>query len=92
MARWPDPDCTSGNGDGGRRAKPFDRTLIDTFIPYDQCEIRMARAELAKGHDPALHKVAAAVLTGQPPELTKLNGLRTTWYGATSPAGGIAST
>jgi uncharacterized protein (DUF305 family) len=70
-------------------AKPFDRKFIDMMIPHHQGAIRMARAELAKGTSAKLRKIARAIVSAQKREITQLNSWRKTWYGATSPAGGI---
>jgi uncharacterized protein (DUF305 family) len=70
-------------------AKPFDRKFIDMMIPHHQGAIRMARAELAKGHSAKLRAIARAIVAAQKREITELNAWRKGWYGATSPAGGI---
>lgn len=70
-------------------AKPFDRTFIDEMIPHHQGAIRMARAEIAKGSDPELKKVAAAIVAAQEKEIKQMNSWREAWYGSPSPAGGV---
>lgn len=70
-------------------AKPFDRAFIDAMIPHHQGAIRMARAELAKGTNSQLRTIARAIVSGQTKEIRELNTWRRTWYGATSPAGGV---
>lgn len=67
----------------------FDRTFIDMMVPHHQGAIRMARIELAKGSDPELKALAAAIVTAQSKEIAQMNGWRLKWYGATSPAGGV---
>ena len=70
-------------------AKPFDRAFIDEMIPHHQGAIRMARAELAKGSDPELKKVATAIVAAQKKEIEQMNSWREQWYGSPSPAGGV---
>jgi uncharacterized protein (DUF305 family) len=70
-------------------AKPFDRAFIDAMVPHHQGAIRMARAQLAGGEDPALRKLATAIVTAQEREIRRMNAWRTQWYGAASPAGGV---
>jgi uncharacterized protein (DUF305 family) len=70
-------------------ARPFDRTFIDMMITHHQGAIRMARAELAKGHSAQLRAIARAIVAAQKREITEMNRWRTAWYGATSPSGGI---
>lgn len=70
-------------------AKPFDRAFIDEMIPHHQGAIRMARAELAKGSDPELKKVATAIVAAQKKEIEQMNSWREQWYGSASPAGGV---
>lgn len=68
--------------------KSFDRVFIDMMIPHHQGAIRMAEAEIAKGRDPELKKLAAAIVAAQTLEIRRMNGWRKSWYGKTSPAGG----
>jgi uncharacterized protein (DUF305 family) len=70
-------------------AKPFDRAFIDAMVPHHQGAIRMARAQLARGEDPELRKLATAIVTAQEREIRRMNAWRTQWYGAASPAGGV---
>ncbi|MGE4427161.1 MAG: DUF305 domain-containing protein [Solirubrobacteraceae bacterium] len=70
-------------------AKPFDRAFIDEMIPHHQGAIRMARAELAKGSDPELKKIATAIVAAQKQEIEQMNSWREQWYGSPSPAGGV---
>ena len=71
------------------KAMPFDRAFIDMMIPHHQGAIRMARAELAKGNDAQLKKIATGIVAAQTREIAKMNTWRKGWYGATSPAGGV---
>lgn len=70
-------------------AKPFDRAFIDMMIPHHQGAIRMARAELSRGTDPELQKIATAIVAAQTKEINQMNSWRKAWYGAGSPAGGV---
>ncbi|WP_022927229.1 DUF305 domain-containing protein [Patulibacter americanus] len=70
-------------------AKPFDRAFIDAMVPHHQGAIRMARAQLARGEDPELRKLATAIVTAQEREIRRMNAWRTQWHGAASPAGGV---
>jgi uncharacterized protein (DUF305 family) len=70
-------------------AKPFDRMFIDTMIPHHQGAIRMARAELAKGENRRLGRIARAIVRDQKKEIRTMNTWREAWYGAPSPAGGV---
>jgi uncharacterized protein (DUF305 family) len=70
-------------------AKPFDRAFIDAMVPHHQGAIRMARAELARGQDAELERLARAIVTAQEREIRRMNAWRARWYGAASPAGGV---
>ena len=70
-------------------AKPFDRQFIDMMVPHHQGAIRMARIELAKGKNAELRKIAEDVVLAQSREIGQMNNWRMSWYGATSPSGGV---
>ncbi len=70
-------------------AKPFDRKFIDLMIPHHAGAIRMARAELAKGANPKLRRLANEIIAAQVKEIRKMNSWRTRWFGQPSPAGGV---
>jgi len=70
-------------------AKPFDRMFIDMMIPHHQGAIRMARAELDKGKNRRLRRIARAIVRDQAEEIRTMNKWRTAWYGEPSPAGGV---
>ena len=72
-----------------RGAMPFDRVFIDMMIPHHQGAIRMARIELAQGHDHVLMQLAANIVTAQSREINAMNTWRAAWYGAPSPAGAV---
>lgn len=63
-------------------ARPFDRAFIDMMIPHHQGANRMARAELQKGHDPALRRIARAILRAQGREIREMRRWRKAWYGS----------
>jgi uncharacterized protein (DUF305 family) len=70
-------------------AKPFDRKFIDMMILHHPGAIRMARAELAKGKNAKLRRIARGIITAQAAEIRQMNSWRKAWYGTTSPAGGV---
>ncbi len=70
-------------------AKPFDRKFIDLMIPHHAGAIRMARAELAKGTNPKLRRLANEIIAAQVKEIRKMNAWRIRWFGQPSPAGGV---
>lgn len=70
-------------------AKPFDRMFIDMMIPHHQGAIRMARVELAKGTNVRLQSIAHGIIAAQASEIGQMNAWRKTWFGASSPAGGV---
>jgi uncharacterized protein (DUF305 family) len=70
-------------------AKPYDRAFIDAMVPHHQGAIRMARAQLARGEDRELQRLATAIVSAQEREIRRMNAWRSTWYGAASPAGGV---
>ena len=70
-------------------APEFDRTFIDMMIRHHQGAIRMARAELARGEDPDLKKLARSIVSAQSREINQMNSWRRSWYGAASPSGGV---
>jgi uncharacterized protein (DUF305 family) len=49
----------------------------------------MARAELAKGINRRLRRIARDIVRDQAKEIRTLNAWREAWYGAPSPAGGV---
>ena len=70
-------------------ARSFDRKFIDMMISHHAGAIRMARAELARGTDSRLRRIARAVVSAQAKEIREMNGWRKSWYGRTSPSGGV---
>ncbi len=72
-------------------ANPFDKAFVDMMVPHHQGAIRMARIELSKGASPEAKKLASAIIAAQTREIGEMNSWRMTWYGATSPAGGVPS-
>jgi uncharacterized protein (DUF305 family) len=70
-------------------SKPFDRMFIDMMIPHHQGAIRMARVELANGTNPQLRSIATGIIAAQTKEIKQMNTWRTSWFGASSPAGGV---
>jgi uncharacterized protein (DUF305 family) len=72
-----------------KTAKPFDRAFVDMMIPHHQGAIRMARAELAKGENATLKRLARDIVDGQALEIRAMNKFRRSEFGSPSPAGGI---
>lgn len=70
-------------------ANPFDRKFIDMMVPHHRGAIFMARAELKKGRDNSLRKIARSIIADQAEEIRQMNAWRKAWYGKTSPAGGV---
>ena len=70
-------------------AREFDQTFIDMMIRHHQGAIRMARAELQRGEDPELKKLARAIVSAQSREIKQMNAWRRSWFGAASPSGGV---
>lgn len=67
-----------------RDAKPFDRAFIDMMVPHHEGAIRMAREELDKGKQPALHKMAKDIIAAQTREIAQMKSWRKRWYGSAS--------
>lgn len=67
---------------GLMKARPFDRAFIDMMIPHHQGAIRMARAELRKGHDSELRTIARAIVRAQQREIREMRQWRKAWYGS----------
>lgn len=63
------------------KAKPFDRMFLTDMIPHHQGAIRMARAELARGRNAGLIKLARQIITAQDKEIASMRGRRAAWYG-----------
>lgn len=60
-------------------AKPFDPAFLDEMIPHHEGAIRMAKAELAKGDNPQLKRLAAMIVTSQSAELAQMNTWKADW-------------
>ena len=50
-------------------ATPFDPAFVTMMTPHHQGAITMARAELAKGSDPELRKLATSIIAAQQKEI-----------------------
>ena len=55
-----------------RSAQDFDREFMEMMIPHHQGAIEMARAQLAKGADPELRKIAQDVVAAQEREIGEM--------------------
>jgi uncharacterized protein (DUF305 family) len=62
------------NGDvaGLQTAKPFDRAFLRMMIPHHQGAVVMAEAELAKGKDPVLKRLAQNIIAAQRREIREM--------------------
>jgi uncharacterized protein (DUF305 family) len=70
-------------------ASPFDRTFIDVMVLHHQGAIRMARAQLVKGQNERLRRLARQIIATQSREIRAMNAHRRRVFGAPSPAGGV---
>lgn len=52
-----------------RGAKPFDRAFLEMMIPHHEGAIAMAKAELDRGEDPQLQKLAERIVSAQEREI-----------------------
>jgi uncharacterized protein (DUF305 family) len=64
------------------KADPFDRAFIDDMVPHHQGAIRMARAELQRGGDAELKRLAQEIIAAQQEELTEMTAWKKEWFGA----------
>lgn len=62
-----------------RGADPFDQEFIDQMIPHHEGAIRMAKAELAKGENPELKKLATAIIAAQTKEIAEMKAWKAAW-------------
>lgn len=53
-------------------ANPFDRAFIDMMIPHHKGAVTMAKAELAKGKDPELRRLAEDIIRAQQREIAEM--------------------
>jgi uncharacterized protein (DUF305 family) len=63
-------------------AKPFDKAFIDAMVPHHQGAIAMAKAQLAKGEQPALRRMAEDIIGAQAREIDQMKQWRRAWYGS----------
>ncbi len=74
----------TGDLDG---ADPFDPEFIAMMIPHHEGAIAMARAELDRGSNPDLQRMARAIITAQTREIAQMRAWQKAWFGGTTPAG-----
>jgi uncharacterized protein (DUF305 family) len=52
-----------------KTADPFDEAFLKMMLPHHEGAVVMAKAELDKGKDPALKKLATQIITAQEREI-----------------------
>ena len=57
------------------KGSAFDRMWIEMMILHHEGAVEMARSELATGKDPAVKRLAQAVIDGQTAEIATMNSL-----------------
>jgi uncharacterized protein (DUF305 family) len=62
----------SGDVASLKSAKPFDRAFLRMMIPHHEGAVVMAKAELAKGKDPALKRLAQNIIAAQQREIREM--------------------
>ena len=85
----------SGEAHGGmemdpeklRTADPFDREFIDMMIPHHEDAVVMAKAELDKGENDTLRKLAEDIISAQNREIEQMRKWREQWYGSSGAEG-----
>ncbi len=60
-------------------ADPFDVEFIDAMRPHHEGAIAMADAQLARGKDARLRKIATAIKLAQSQELTQMAAWKKAW-------------
>lgn len=71
---------TATDLDALRRARPFDRAFIDMMVRHHQGAIRMAQAELDRGGDPEMRRLAKKMIATQTREIDRMRAWRSSWY------------
>lgn len=62
------------------KEQPFDKAFIDGMIPHHAGAIDMANVVLMRSKNPALRRIARAVVDAQAQEIGKMIGWRLAWY------------
>jgi uncharacterized protein (DUF305 family) len=69
---------------------PFDQAFIDSMIPHHASAIDMASAALMRSTNPAIKRIARAIVDAQSQEIGQMIQWRKLWYpGSTGMAGSI---
>jgi len=63
-------------------ARPFDRAFLDMMVRHHRGAVRMAQAELDRGGDPELRRLARRIIDAQTREIGQMQAWRSSWYGA----------
>jgi uncharacterized protein (DUF305 family) len=66
-----------------RRADPFDQEFLDMMIPHHEGAIRMAQVQLERGRNPAVKRLAEAIVDAQTAEINQMHTWRIQWFGVT---------
>jgi uncharacterized protein (DUF305 family) len=61
--------------------RPFDRVFIDMMIPHHEGALVMAKRVIADGEQPALRRMARAMIAAQAREIAQMRRWRKAWYG-----------
>ena len=64
-----------------KAARPFDRAFLDLMITHHEGAIRMARIQLARGRNPAIRRLAGAIVDAQATEINRMHQWRIQWFG-----------
>lgn len=63
-----------------RNARPFDRTFIAMMVEHHRGAVRMAEAEVDRGGDPEMRRLADRIIATQSREIDQMLAWRASWY------------